>query len=39
MNSVINSLLKNWKDKVFLKEKKYREMDHTYENESKTALR
>jgi len=39
MNIVINQLLKNWKDKVYLKEKKYREMDHNYENESKTALR
>jgi hypothetical protein len=36
---VINALLKSWKDKVFLKEKKYREMDHNYDNESKTTLR
>jgi hypothetical protein len=32
-------LLKSWKDKTILKEKKYKEMDLGYEKESKTTLR
>jgi hypothetical protein len=39
MNTVINQLLKQWKDKVYLKEKRYREQDMVYEAEAKNNLR
>jgi hypothetical protein len=35
MNGVINLLLKQWKDKVYLKEKRYREIDVAYAAEAK----
>lgn len=39
MNEVINSLLKSWQDKIYLKERKYKEKDNTYSQESKNTLR